>query len=128
MLYCLVHHFSHFRLCHYHFAIITTVMYYSFQLIPNKFFLPEVFVVYSLIALVCGSLFTTISTLGLVFMAIATILKIKLDIVSGAFFGASISLFSGITNLGQLTLVTALTRLGVNLFIGEQYFSIILPE
>lgn len=103
-------------------------MYYSFQLIPNKFFLPEVFVVYSLIALVCGSLFTTISTLGLVFMAIATILKIKLDIVSGAFFGASISLFSGITNLGQLTLVTALTRLGVNLFIGEQYFSIILPE
>ena len=83
--------------------------------------------VYSLIALVCGSSFTTISTLGLVFMAIATILKIKLGIVAGAFFGAKISLFSRITNLGQLNLVTALTCLGVNLLIGEQYFSIILP-
>ncbi|MCO6543189.1 MAG: hypothetical protein J6584_04425 [Lactobacillus sp.] len=102
-------------------------MYYGFQLISNKFFLPEVFVVYLLIALVCGSSFTTISTLGLVFMAIATILKIKLDIVAGAFFGAMISLFSRITNLGQLNLVTALTCLGVNLLIGEQYFLIILP-
>ena len=83
---------------------IPTIMYFGFKLISIKFFLPMVFVTCSLIALVCGSSFTTISTLGIAFMGIGETLGISLGltagaIVSGAFFGANVSPLSGTANL-----------------------------
>ncbi|MFR0607478.1 Na+/H+ antiporter NhaC [Limosilactobacillus balticus] len=83
---------------------IPTIMYFGFKLISIRFFLPMVFVTCSLIALVCGSSFTTISTLGIAFMGIGETLGISLGltagaIVSGAFFGANVSPLSGTANL-----------------------------
>lgn len=83
---------------------IPTIMYFGFKLISVKFFLPMVFVTCSLIALVCGSSFTTISTLGIAFMGIGETIGMNLGftagaIVSGAFFGANVSPLSGTANL-----------------------------
>lgn len=83
---------------------IPTIMYFGFKLISVKFFLPMVFVACSLIALVCGSSFTTISTLGIAFIGISETIGINLGltagaIVSGAFFGANVSPLSGTANL-----------------------------
>ncbi|MEY8442412.1 Na+/H+ antiporter NhaC [Lactobacillaceae bacterium 24-114] len=83
---------------------IPTIMYFGFKIISVKFFLPMVFVTCSLIALVCGSSFTTISTLGIAFMGIGATLGINSGltagaIVSGAFFGANVSPLSGTANL-----------------------------
>lgn len=83
---------------------IPTIMYFGFNIISAKFFLPTVFVVCSLVAITCGSSFTTVSTMGIAFMGIGTVLGINPGltvgaIVSGAFFGANVSPLSGTTNL-----------------------------
>ena len=77
---------------------IPTIMYFGFNIISSKFFLPTVFVVCSLVAIACGSSFTTVSTMGIAFIGIGTVLRINPGltvgaIVSGAFFGANISPF-----------------------------------
>lgn len=83
---------------------IPTIMYFGFNIISAKFFLPTVFIVCSLVAITCGSSFTTVSTMGIAFIGIGTVLKINPGltvgaIVSGAFFGSNVSPLSGTTNL-----------------------------
>lgn len=83
---------------------IPTIMYVGLRIISAKFFLPTTFIVCSLIALTCGSSFTTVSTMGIAFMGIGTALHVSPGlcagaIVSGAFFGANVSPLSGTVNL-----------------------------
>lgn len=83
---------------------IPTIMYFGFEIISVKFFLPTVFIVCTLVGVACGSSFTTVSTMGIAFMGIGTTLQINPGltagaIVSGAFCGSNISPLSGTTNL-----------------------------
>ena len=83
---------------------IPTIMYFGFKIISVRFFLPTVFIVCSLVGLVCGSSFTTVSTMGIAFIGIGAGLHLNPGltagaIVSGAFFGANTSPLSGTTNL-----------------------------
>lgn len=83
---------------------IPTIMYFGFSIISAKLFLPTVFIVCSLVAITCGSSFTTVSTIGIAFMGIGSVLRVNPGltvgaIVSGAFFGANVSPLSGTTNL-----------------------------
>lgn len=80
----------------------------------------SVFIVCSLVAISCGSSFTTVSTIGIAFVGIGTILRINSGltvgaIVSGAFFGANVSPLSGTTNLaagiGKINLYTHIKSL-----------------
>lgn len=87
---------------------IPTIMYFGFKIISVKFFLPTVFLVCTLVAIACGSSFTSVSTMGIAFIGIAATLHINLGlaagaIVSGAFCGANISPLSGTTNLAAST-------------------------
>lgn len=99
---------------------IPTIMYFGFNIISAKFFLPTVFIVCSLVAISCGSSFTTVSTIGLAFVGIGAVLRINSGltvgaIVSGAFFGANVSPLSGTTNLaagiGKIDLYTHIKSL-----------------
>lgn len=83
---------------------IPTIMYFGFEIISVKFFLPTVFIVCTLVGVACGSSFTTVSTMGIAFIGIGATLKINPGltagvIVSGAFCGSNISPLSGTTNL-----------------------------
>lgn len=83
---------------------IPTIMYFGFNILSVNYFLPTVFIVCSLMGIVAGSSFTTISTLGIAFLGIGLALKINIGltagvIVSGAYFGANVSPLSGTTNL-----------------------------
>lgn len=99
---------------------IPTIMYFGFNIISAKFFLPTVFIVCSLVAISCGSSFTTVSTMGIAFVGIGAVLGINSGltvgaIVSGAFFGANVSPLSGTTNLaagiGKIDLYTHIKSL-----------------
>lgn len=83
---------------------IPTIMYFGFEIISVKFFLPTVFIVCTLVGIACGSSFTTVSTMGIAFVGIGATLHINPGltagvIVSGAFCGSNISPLSGTTNL-----------------------------
>ena len=87
---------------------IPTIMYVGFQLISVKFFLPTVFLVCTLVAIACGSSFTSVSTMGIAFIGIGATLHINPGLtagasVSGAFCGANISPLSSTTNLAAST-------------------------
>ncbi|MDN6278693.1 MAG: Na+/H+ antiporter NhaC [Lactococcus lactis] len=83
---------------------IPTIMYFGFKIISVKYFLPTVSIVCSLVGIICGSSFTTVSTMGIAFIGIGSALKINPGItagaiISGAYFGANVSPLSGTTNL-----------------------------
>ncbi|MCI1974435.1 MAG: sodium:proton antiporter [Limosilactobacillus sp.] len=83
---------------------IPTIMYFGFEIISVKFFLPTVFIVCTLVGIACGSSFTTVSTMGIAFVGIGATLHINPGltagvIVSGAFCGSNVSPLSGTTNL-----------------------------
>lgn len=83
---------------------IPTIMFYGFKILSGKFFLGAVFIVCSLVAITCGSSFTTVSTMGIAFLGIGTALGINSAliagaVVSGSFFGANVSPLSGTVNL-----------------------------
>lgn len=83
---------------------IPTIMYFGFKIISVKYFLPTVLIVCSLVGIICGSSFTTVSTMGIAFIGIGSALKINPGItagaiISGAYFGANVSPLSGTTNL-----------------------------
>ncbi|MET3684385.1 NhaC family Na+:H+ antiporter [Alkalibacillus flavidus] len=85
---------------------IPTLITYSFNIISVDYFLVSVFIVTSIIAVFVGSSFTTVSTIGVAFIAIATALDFNLAmtagaIVSGAMFGDKMSPMSDTTNLAS---------------------------
>lgn len=85
-------------------GVIPTIMVYGLEILNVRFFLFTVFVSCCLVGVIVGSSFTTISTLGIVFMGIGHVMGINTaltagSIVSGALFGNNMSPLSGTTNL-----------------------------
>lgn len=93
---------------------IPTLIFTGFTLISMTFFYAIVFIVTSLIGLSIGSSLTTVATIGVAFIGMATAMDLSLAItagaiVSGAFFGDKMSPLSDTTNLSS-------TIVGVDLF------------
>lgn len=89
-------------------GVIPTLIYAGFSIISGTFFYAIVFVVCAVIGVAIGSSLTTVATLGLAFIAIATSLDFSLAItagaiVSGAFFGDKMSPISDTTILAAST-------------------------
>ncbi|WP_125712782.1 Na+/H+ antiporter NhaC family protein [Companilactobacillus kedongensis] len=85
-------------------GVIPTIMVYGLEILNPSFFLFTVFVSCCLVGVIVGSSFTTISTLGIVFMGIGQVMGIDAvltagSIVSGSLFGNNMSPLSGTTNL-----------------------------
>lgn len=85
---------------------IPTLIYAGFTLVSMTFFYGIVFIVTSLIGLSIGSSLTTVATVGVAFIGMATAMDLSLAItagaiVSGAFFGDKMSPLSDTTNLAS---------------------------
>ncbi|HSP23254.1 MAG TPA: Na+/H+ antiporter NhaC [Planococcus sp. (in: firmicutes)] len=93
---------------------IPTMIYIGFSIITPAFFFAIVFAVVSIIGLSIGSSLTTVATVGVAFIGMASAMDLSLAItagaiVSGAFFGDKMSPLSDTTNLAS-------SIVGVNLF------------
>jgi len=93
---------------------IPTLIYAGFNLITPSFFFAIVFVVTAIVGISIGSSLTTVATVGVAFIGMATVLDLSLAItagaiVSGAFFGDKMSPLSDTTNLAS-------SIVGVDLF------------
>lgn len=93
---------------------IPTLIYTGFNLVSPSFFFAIVFVVTSIVGLAIGSSLTTVATVGVAFIGMATVLDLSMAItagaiVSGAFFGDKMSPLSDTTNLAS-------SIVGVDLF------------
>ncbi|MGX7418332.1 Na+/H+ antiporter NhaC [Carnobacterium gallinarum] len=85
---------------------IPTIMVYGFNLLSADYFLPAVFVICGVVGAAVGSSFTTISTVGIAFLGMGSMMGFNPAIttgaiVSGAFFGNSISPLSDTANLAS---------------------------
>lgn len=83
---------------------IPTIMVLGFSFLSVKFFVPTVFVVCGIVGGAVGSSFTTISTIGIAFLGMGSLIGVDPAlttgaIVSGAFLGNSISPLSDTVNL-----------------------------
>lgn len=93
---------------------IPTLIYVGFNFISPTFFFGIVFIVTAIVGLAIGSSLTTVATVGVAFIGMATALDISMAItagaiVSGAFFGDKMSPLSDTTNLAS-------SIVGVDLF------------
>lgn len=93
---------------------IPTLIYAGFNLITPLFFFAIVFLITSIVGISIGSSLTTVATIGVAFIGMATALDLSLAItagaiVSGAFFGDKMSPLSDTTNLAS-------SVVGVDLF------------
>src|SRR5690625_4534791 len=85
---------------------IPTLIYIGFEIVTPKFFLAIIFVVCSIVGISVGSSLTTVGTVGVAFIGIASAIDISLAmtagaIVSGAFFGDKMSPLSDTTNMAS---------------------------
>ena len=85
---------------------IPTLIYLGFQFITPHFFYAIVFLVTCIVGLSIGSSLTTVATVGVSFIGMASAMDISLAItagaiVSGAFFGDKMSPLSDTTNLAS---------------------------
>lgn len=85
-------------------GIIPTLIYYGLAIINPNLFVPLVCLITGGVALVLGSSFTSIATVGLAFIAIGQGMDFPLAlvagaIISGAFFGDKLSPLSDTTNV-----------------------------
>lgn len=86
-------------------GIIPSLIYYSLQLISPQIFIPTTALVTAIIATAIGTSFTSIATIGLALMTTGLSLGFPAPIlagtiISGAYFGDSLSPLSDSTNLG----------------------------
>lgn len=93
---------------------IPTLLYMGLIIISASFFYAIVFIITAIIGTAIGSSLTTVATLGVAFISIATAIDASLAItagaiVSGAFFGDKMSPLSDTTNL-------AASIVGIDLF------------
>lgn len=93
---------------------IPTLIYIGFLTVTPSFFFAIVFLVCSIVGLAVGSSLTTVATVGVALIGIASAMDLSLAItagaiVSGAFFGDKMSPLSDTTNLASGTV-------GVDLF------------
>lgn len=85
---------------------IPTLIYLGFQFITPHFFFAIVFLVACIVGVSIGSSLTTVATVGVAFIGMASAMDISLAItagaiVSGAFFGDKMSPLSDTTNLAS---------------------------
>lgn len=85
---------------------IPTLIYAGFNIVTPKFFLAIVFIVTAIVGISVGSSLTTVGTVGVAFIGIASAIDISLAmtagaIVSGAFFGDKMSPLSDTTNMAS---------------------------
>lgn len=85
-------------------GIIPTMVYWGFKIIDFNNFIPIVMVVTSIVAIITGTSFTSIGTIGVSFIIMAKQVGIPLEItagaiVSGAFLGDKMSPLSDTTNI-----------------------------
>ncbi|ATP39712.1 Na+/H+ antiporter NhaC [Solibacillus sp. R5-41] len=93
---------------------IPTLLYIGFSIVAASFFYASVFIITSIIGTAIGSSLTTVGTVGVAMLGVATAMDASLvitagAIVSGAFFGDKMSPLSDTTNL-------AATVTGIDLF------------
>lgn len=87
---------------------IPTIMVYGFSMVSPRFFLGAVFLLCGVIGAAVGSSFTTISTVGVAFVGMGSMLGFGLGpvagaVVSGAFLGNVLSPLSDTANLAAAT-------------------------
>lgn len=85
---------------------IPTLIYVGFEIVTPKLFLAIIFVVCAIVGVSVGSSLTTVGTIGVAFIGIASAIDISLAmtagaIVSGAFFGDKMSPLSDTTNMAS---------------------------
>lgn len=85
-------------------GIIPTMVYWGFKIIDFNNFIPIVMIVTSVVAIITGTSFTSIGTIGVSFIIMAKQVGIPLEItagaiVSGAFLGDKMSPLSDTTNI-----------------------------
>lgn len=85
---------------------IPTLIYAGFSMITPSYFFAIVFIVCSIVGISIGSSLTTVATVGVALIGMATVLDLSLAItagaiVSGAFFGDKMSPLSDTTNLAS---------------------------
>lgn len=95
-------------------GIVPALMYYGFEFFVARWFLPLIFLFSAFMALITGSSWSTIGTIGVAAIGVSEGLGIPLPmaagaIVSGSFFGDKLSPMSDSTNLTP-------SVLGVNLY------------
>ncbi len=102
-------------------GIIPALIYYSMKLISPIIFLPAACVITALVAMATGTSFTSIATVGLALMATGLGLGFPAPllagaIISGAYFGDSMSPLSDTTNLSSAITESDLYELIGHLF------------
>lgn len=120
---------------------IPTLIYAGFNIISPTYFLAIVFVVTGIVGISVGSSLTTVATIGVAFIGMATVLDVSLAmtagaIVSGAFFGDKMSPLSDTTNLAasivEVDLFTHIRNMGWTTIpafaISFIVFAILSPE
>ena len=85
---------------------IPTLIYAGFTMITPSYFFAIVFVITSIVGMSIGSSLTTVATIGVAFIGMASVMDLSLAIaagaiVSGAFFGDKMSPLSDTTNLAS---------------------------
>ena len=85
-------------------GIIPSMVYWGFKVIDFRFFVPIVMAMTGAVAIITGTSFTSIGTIGVSFIIIAKQVGIPLEItagaiVSGAFLGDKMSPLSDTTNI-----------------------------
>ncbi len=98
-----------------HSGTIATLMYYGLSWLSPSLFLPVGLIMCALMSLATGTAWGTVGTLGVVFMAMASVLDLSLGIVAGmivcgATFGDKLSPVSDTTNLAAMSAGTNLYR------------------
>ena len=93
---------------------IPSLIYAGFHLLTPTFFFAIIFVITAIVGISIGSSLTTVATVGVAFIGMASVLELSLPIaagaiVSGAFFGDKMSPLSDTTNLAS-------SIVGVDLF------------
>ena len=85
-------------------GVVPTMMYYGLQILSPQIFYTACCVICAIVAIVSGSSWTTVSTIGIALIGIATAFGLHLGIaagaiISGAYFGDKLSPLSDTTNL-----------------------------
>ncbi len=94
-------------------GVVPTMMYYGLQVLNPTIFYAACCVICAIVAIVSGSSWTTVSTIGIALVGIAAAFDLHLGIaagaiISGAYFGDKLSPLSDTTNLAPAMVGTEL--------------------
>ena len=89
-------------------GVVPTMLDYGMRIIAPQWFLPAACVVCAMVSVVTGSSWTTIATIGIVFMGMGSVMDYSAAatagaIISGAYFGDKVSPLSDTTVLASST-------------------------